>query len=86
MIVISGDTSPTEGLVDNCHGCDVLIAENYTLASYNLVSPHWQEYRRAYHTSTSELAGLMTRAKPGLLVLTHRGNAGCDQSQAVGCL
>ena len=85
VIVISGDTSPTESLVDNCHGCDVLIAEDYTLASYDLVSPHWQEYRRAYHTSTRELADLMTRAKPGLLVLTHRGNAGCDQSQAAGC-
>ncbi len=86
VIVISGDTSPTESLVANCRGCDILIAEDYTLASYDLVSAHWQEYRRAYHTSTRQLADLMTRAKPGLLVLTHRGNAGCDQSQAAGCL
>ena len=86
VIVISGDTSPTKSLVDNCHGCDILIAESYTQASYDLVSAHWQEYRRAYHTSTRELADLATRANPGLLVLTHRGNAGCDQSHAAGCV
>ena len=85
VIVISGDTSPAESIVENCHGCDVLISEAYTLASFELVSAHWQKYRRAYHASTRELADIATRAKPGLLVLTHRGNAGCDQSQAAGC-
>ncbi len=86
IIVYSGDTSPTENIVENCHGCDYLISEAYTLASYNLVSPHWQQYRRAYHVSTRELADIATRAKPRLLILTHRGNAGCDQSHAEGCL
>lgn len=86
VIVISGDTSPVESLVENCHGCDLLIAESYTQASFDLVSAHWQKYRRLYHTSTRELADIATRAKPGLLVLTHRGNAGCDQSHAAGCL
>ncbi len=86
VIVITGDTSPVESIVENCQGCDVLIAEAYTQASFDLTPAHWQKYRRAYHTSTRELADMATRAKPGLLVLTHRGNAGCDQSQAVGCL
>lgn len=85
VIVYSGDTSPTESIVENCHGCDILIAEAYTEASFALVSPRWQKYRQAYHMSTHELADIATRAKPGLLVLTHRGNAGCDQSQAAGC-
>ena len=86
VIVYSGDTSPTESLAVNCHGCDFLISEAYTLASFNLVSPRWQEYRREYHTSTRQLAKLATRARPHLLILTHRGNAGCDQSHAAGCL
>ena len=86
VVVIAGDTSPAESIVENCQGCDVLIAEAYTQASFDLTSAHWQKYRRAYHTSTRELADMATRAKVGLLVLTHRGNAGCDQSQAVGCL
>ena len=86
VIVYSGDTSPAESIVENCRGCDLLISEAYTLASFELVSPHWQTYRRAYHVSTRELGDIATRAKPGLLVLTHRGNAGCDQSHAAGCL
>jgi ribonuclease BN (tRNA processing enzyme) len=86
VIVYSGDTSPTESIVENCHGCDYLISEAYTLASFELVSPHWQTYRRAYHLSTRELGDIATRAKPRLLILTHRGNAGCDQSHAAGCL
>lgn len=85
VIVISGDTSPAESIVENCHGCDILIAEAYTQVSFDLTSAHWQKYRRAYHTSTRELADMATRAKPGLLVLTHRANPGCDQSQAAGC-
>ena len=86
VIVYSGDTSRTESIVENCHGCDYLISEAYTLASFALVSPHWQMYRRAYHVSTRELGDIATRAKPRLLILTHRGNAGCDQSHAAGCL
>ncbi len=86
IIVYSGDTSPTESIVENCHGCDYLISEAYTLASFDLVSPHWQTYRRSYHVSTRELGEIATRAKPRMLILTHRGNAGCDQSHAAGCL
>jgi ribonuclease BN (tRNA processing enzyme) len=86
VIVYSGDTSRSESIVESCHGCDYLISEAYTLASFDLVSPHWQTYRRAYHASTRELGDIATRAKPRLLILTHRGNAGCDQSQAAGCL
>jgi ribonuclease BN (tRNA processing enzyme) len=86
VIVYSGDTSPTETIVENCRGCDYLISEAYTLASFDLVSPQWQRYRRAYHTSTRELGDIATRAKPRLIILTHRGNAGCDQSHAAGCL
>ncbi len=86
VIVISGDTSPAESIVENCHGCDLLISEAYSETSFGLVSAHWQRYRLAYHTSTRELAGIAARVKPALLVLTHRGNAGCDQSQAAGCL
>jgi ribonuclease BN (tRNA processing enzyme) len=85
VIVISGDTAPAESILESCHGCDILIAESYTTASFDLTSKHWQKYRRVYHTSTRELADIATRAKPGLLILIHRGNAGCDQSHAAGC-
>jgi ribonuclease BN (tRNA processing enzyme) len=84
-IVISGDTTPSPTLLENCRGCDILIHEVYTNASFDLVSPDWQQYRRTYHTSSKELADLATKAKPGLLILYHRANPGCDQARTDEC-
>jgi ribonuclease BN (tRNA processing enzyme) len=84
-IVISGDTSPTDAIVENCHGCDLLISEAYTKVSFNLISSEWQQYRLAYHTSAQELGTIAGKAKPGLLILYHRGNAGCDQAGTEAC-
>jgi ribonuclease BN (tRNA processing enzyme) len=71
-IVISGDTSPTESVVEQCNGCDILIHEVYTEAGYAKASPDWQRMRREYHTSSRQLAELATRARPGLLILYHQ--------------
>ncbi|HVS86640.1 MAG TPA: MBL fold metallo-hydrolase, partial [Candidatus Acidoferrum sp.] len=81
VIVISGDTSPNSAILENCHGCDVLIHEVNTQASFYLVSPEWKQYRLAHHTSSRELAEIANKAKPRLLILYHRGNAGCDQAR-----
>jgi ribonuclease BN (tRNA processing enzyme) len=75
-IVISGDTTPTQGLVEYSRNCDVLIHEAYSMESYRHVSPRWQEYRRRAHTSSLELAEIANTVKPGLLVLYHRSNPG----------
>jgi ribonuclease BN (tRNA processing enzyme) len=75
-IVISGDTSPSQSIVDNCDGCDVLIHEAYSMMTYESVSPKYQEYRRKHHTSSRELAELAKKARPGLLILYHRANPG----------
>ena len=85
IVVISGDTSPDAAIVDNCHGCDVLIHEVYTQASFDKVSPEWKQYWLAYHTSSKELAEIATRAKPGLLILYHRANPGCNQARTEEC-
>ena len=84
-IVLTGDTSPTDAIDEHCHGCDVLIAEAYTQQSFDMVSPEWKRYRSAYHTSTRELGAIATRAQPKLLILFHRGNAGCDQLGTEAC-
>jgi ribonuclease BN (tRNA processing enzyme) len=84
-IVISGDASPDAAILNNCHGCDVLIHEVYTQASFDLVSPEWKQYRLAYHTSSKELAEIAAKAKPGLLILYHRANPGCDQARTKKC-
>lgn len=75
-IVISGDTSPAESVVENCNGCDVLIHEAYSMFTYNFVSPEAQANRRALHTSSVELAEIARRARPGLLILYHRSSIG----------
>jgi len=75
-IVISGDTTPTQSVIDNCQGCDVLIHEAYSMKTYNAVSPAAQANRRRLHTSTVQLAELAGKAKPGLLILYHRSNLG----------
>jgi ribonuclease BN (tRNA processing enzyme) len=75
-IVFSGDTAPTQSLLDNCSGCDVLIHEAYSQATYDKVAPKWQAYRRANHTSSTEVAEIASRVRPELLILTHRVNIG----------
>lgn len=85
VIVISGDTAPTPAIAENCQGCDVLIHEVYTQASFALVSPGWKQYRLAYHTSSTELAEIAAQAKPRLLILYHRANPGCDQARTEEC-
>ncbi len=78
-IVISGDARPSDQLTRACDGCDLLIFEVYTMGSTAKVTPAWQAYRRAYHTSTEELAAIATTSRPKRLVLYHRANPGCDQ-------
>ena len=75
-IVISGDAAPSQSVIDNCNGCDVLIHEAYSMMTYNYVSPKYQEYRRRHHTSSRELAEIANKARPGLLILYHRANPG----------
>jgi len=71
-IVISGDCRPSQALVENCNGCDVLIHEVYSTAGFATRPPEWQKYHSRYHTSSRELAELATKARPGLLVLYHQ--------------
>jgi ribonuclease BN (tRNA processing enzyme) len=75
-VVVSGDTTPTQELVEHSRNCDVLVHEVYSMEGYRCVSPRWQEYRRRAHTSSFELAEIANTVKPRLLVLYHRSNPG----------
>ncbi len=74
--MISGDTTPTQSLINQSRGCDILIHEAYSMASYHRAPTLWQEYRRQAHTSSVELAEIANAVKPALLVLYHRSNPG----------
>ncbi len=72
VIVVSGDTTPSDILVRNAQGCDVLIHEVYSQVGFERRPPEWQEYHSQFHTSTVELAAIANRVRPKLLVLYHQ--------------
>jgi ribonuclease BN (tRNA processing enzyme) len=82
-IVISGDCAPSESVIKNCNGCDVLIHEVYSQAGFATRPPVWQRYHSSFHTSTSELGEIATKAKPGLLILYHQLFWGTSEEQLV---
>ena len=70
--VISGDTTPTDAVVNACHGCDVLVHEVYSESGFTRRPPEWQRYHARYHTSSKQLGEIATKARPGVLVLYHQ--------------
>jgi ribonuclease BN (tRNA processing enzyme) len=70
-IVVSGDTRPTDAIVDACHGCDILVHEVYSKKGFDRLPEADRRYHSSFHTSAIELGDLATRARPKLLVLTH---------------
>ena len=69
-VVISGDTTYSQSTIDACHGCDVLVHEATTL-EFLAKRPDFQPYSAKYHTNTTQLAELASKAKPGLLIIYH---------------
>jgi ribonuclease BN (tRNA processing enzyme) len=72
VVVISGDTRPSDAVVEACAGCDLLVHEVYSTERFEERPPEWRRYHAGAHTSTTELAAIATRAKPRLLVLYHQ--------------
>ncbi len=70
MIVLSGDTSPSDAVVNACNGCDVLLHAVYdgenTLAGSDLA------YFTRFHTNARQLGELAERAHPRMLILYHQ--------------
>lgn len=72
VIVISGDTRPSDAVVKACAGCDVLVHEVYSAERFAARPEEWKRYHTDAHTSTTELAAIASRASPKLLVLYHQ--------------
>jgi ribonuclease BN (tRNA processing enzyme) len=72
IVVISGDTRPSDAVVRACDGCDVLVHEVYSAEKFKARPADWQRYHADAHTSTAELAALAQRARPKRLVLYHQ--------------
>lgn len=67
-IVISGDTRPTQSVVDACNGCDILIHEVYS-GEYRDAGD--RAYFSSFHTSAEELGEIAAKAQPKILIITH---------------
>ncbi len=81
IIVISGDTVPTDTIIENAMGCDVLIHEVYAEAWFRRKKPEWKKYHASSHTSSRELAEIAKKAKPGLLILYHQLHSGTTEKE-----
>jgi ribonuclease Z len=80
-IVISCDTRPSEELIKQATGVDILVHEAQIPAA---VAPSgrrdvdWPRYVAEYHTTAIQLGELAARANPRLLVISHNGRVGAD--------
>lgn len=82
-IVISGDAAPSEAIVEQCDGCDLLVHEVYSESGFARRPPEWQRYHADFHTSPQELGDIATRARPGRLVLYHQLHWGTSDADLV---
>ncbi|MDD9941647.1 MAG: MBL fold metallo-hydrolase [Myxococcales bacterium] len=81
VVVVSGDTAPSDALIQACSGCDVLVHEVYCEAGLRTLPASVRAYHEAFHTSSRQLAQLAKRARPRLLVLTHLLPFGCSEAE-----
>jgi len=76
-IVISGDCAPSESVVDNCNGCDVLIHEVMYLPAIEKLlrqlpnAKRLREHLMAAHTLPEEVGKIAAQARVKTLVLSH---------------
>jgi ribonuclease BN (tRNA processing enzyme) len=88
-VVVSGDTRPSEDLVNAARGVDVLVHEVYAagrMAPLPNEAADWPEYMRSFHTSDVELGRLAARIGPRLLVLTHLLRRGATDAELLAGL
>ncbi len=75
VIVISGDTGPSEAVERAARGADVLVHEAYPASRLEPEDrpggEDWPAYMHSFHTSDEEIGALARRAGVKLVVLTH---------------
>jgi ribonuclease BN (tRNA processing enzyme) len=82
-IVISGDTGPTDAVVQACDGCDVLVHEVYSAERLKTRPADWQAYHSRFHTSGYQLGDIATRARATMVLLDHQLFWGADDAELI---
>jgi ribonuclease Z len=72
-VCLSGDTRPSQNLVDKCHDVDVLIHEviDAELVRRSVPNARVAESIIAHHTTADQAADVFQRAHPRLAVFSH---------------
>jgi ribonuclease Z len=81
VIVISGDTAPSDKVIKYAKGADILVHEVYSKKGFDVRSAFWQNYHSKQHTSTLELGEIANKVKPGLVVLYHVLDWGASEQE-----
>jgi ribonuclease BN (tRNA processing enzyme) len=71
VIVISGDTNPSDNVIKYANNADILVHEVYSQTGFEKKDEIWKKYHSDHHTSTVELAEIAGKAHPKLVVLYH---------------
>lgn len=71
-IVISGDTASLEIIAEKAKDADILLHEVEYSEGLKSRDPKWYEYHKQVHTLSVDLAKIAAKAKPKILVTTHR--------------
>ena len=72
VIVVSGDTTYSESLIQAAKRCDILIHEVYSQKGLARRTPDWQRYHAAFHTPCPDVGRVAAEVRPGKLVLYHQ--------------
>ncbi len=84
VIVISGDTTYSEGLIAAAKGCDILVHEVYSQKGWEGRTADWQKYHAAYHTSAPDVGRVAAQVRPRKLVLYHLLPMGQSPEEVLG--
>ena len=52
---MSGDTAPTDAVIEACDRCDVLVHEVSCKAGWDRGAPAWHDNHPAYHASSKNV-------------------------------
>uniref|UniRef100_Q01UN0 RNAse Z n=1 Tax=Solibacter usitatus (strain Ellin6076) TaxID=234267 RepID=Q01UN0_SOLUE len=71
VIVVSGDTTYSPGLIAAAKGADILVHEVYSQKGWEERTADWRKYHAAYHTSGPDVGRVAAQVQPRILVLYH---------------
>ncbi|MDP6371264.1 MAG: MBL fold metallo-hydrolase [Vicinamibacterales bacterium] len=83
VVVVSGDTTFCDSVVEHARGADILVHEIFSERGLARRTEDWQAYHRAAHSSPAQVARVANAVRPGTLVLYHQLYFGVSDAELV---